>query len=112
MKAQTTCDSCRQQNAKWVYLEKPVDLECFGYKTKNETIIRFDQAIPHNTMVRKAKLILFLRTGYEDNVTFYTKVRVIDGDDEFVHWTYGHRYPQNAISYNSETIEIPCLKTR
>lgn len=78
----------------------PIDIHTFSYKTLDEIVISFDKAIPKNVQAQKAKLIIYLRTGNESDTTFYTKVRVIDDDDEFVHWTYAHRYPQSAISYN------------
>ena len=75
------CDACGQLNKRWVYFEEPIELESFDYKTLNEIIIPFDKAVPVNTMARKAKINLFLRTGNENNTTFWTRVKVVDVDD-------------------------------
>ena len=87
-------------------------LETFKYKTNQVVMIPFDSIVPRNLGAEKIKLLLFLRTGCENSATFRTKVEVINGEDNFIHWTYGARYPQNSISYNSETIEVPCRQTR
>lgn len=75
-------------------------------------MIPFDNIIPYDCQAKKIKLILFLRTGGEENATFWTKLETRNQGKKFIHWTYGHRHPQNAISYNSETIEVPCSQSR
>jgi hypothetical protein len=58
------------------------------------------------------KLIIFLRTGYENTTPFKTRTTVFNNERETTHWTLGHRYQQNAISYNSETVIFPIHNTR
>lgn len=64
-------------------------------------MISFEKAVPGHLDVTKAKLILFLRTGKEGPAVFWTRVKVDDGNEQQVHWTYAERYNQQAISYNS-----------
>ena len=53
------------------------------------------------------KLLVFLRTGNEQWADFWVKTKFVNGDDEDMHWTMAMRYPQNAVSYNSEIIVAP-----
>ena len=40
------------------------------------------------------------------------RIRVIDGDYTFIHWSFGHPSPQSAISFFSETFNVPATQTR
>jgi hypothetical protein len=42
-------------------------------------MIDYSKAVPGTINARKVKLLLFLRTGNEANITFWTRTRVIDG---------------------------------
>ena len=74
-------------------------MQSFNFNTLHEIIINFEKAIPKNLQAQKAKLMIYLRTGNEQQSTeFNTKIRIIDNDDEFVHWSCAYFYPQNAVS--------------
>jgi len=45
-------------------------VKVFDYKTLDEIIVSFENAVSHQIQAKKVKLILFLRTGYEADVTF------------------------------------------
>lgn len=68
------------QGEKWKYFEEPIALQSFAYQNLSEVVIDFSKAIPKQTMAKKAKLLLFLRTGNEQKTTFWTRTRLINGD--------------------------------
>jgi len=39
--------------------------------------------------------------GADQFFNFWIKTRVINGNKEWIHWNYGTRHPQDAITYNS-----------
>ena len=107
-------DWCKRESSKkWVYFDWPKKFDETTFKTRKEIVMNFGSIIPGSWKVKKVKLLLSMGTGTAKRYYFQTmRTRVIDGDEEFVHFTIAETWSQNGVSFNSETIEIPSCLTR
>ena len=98
-------DSCYQPDEfqlPWVYFDEPINVGTNHFRTTNELIFSFEKAVPKEVRARRVKLVLSWTLGcIRSQGRQRVRTRVLDGKINFVHWTYGYSYYQQAVSMTS-----------